>query len=407
MKIAIIVRKLNVRGGVQRHVLSLARELISAGEEVTLYTFLYDQDRCYTELLRGLDVVALGYYPRHVNMIINIFTDARAARALASLIDQDTKVLNPHDQVCYKVAYYFKARKRGVPAVWTMHDMPTRRFGYLRARELDPEFRRNAAVRGLSWLIDQYEIRRFIRPLEAIAVLDYRDQMWVRKYFGKDALVVRNGLDLGAFPYKERMSRPARRASLLMNGIFFRHRRFEDGIRALKTLLDQGYDAHLTITGSYKADPAYHGELVRLCSILSITDRVRFAGEVSEEELQRSYQSHDIFLFPNHLQSWGLAVFEAMASGLPVIISETAGASEVLKDGKTALIVPPKSPQAIAAAVKYLIDDEAAYKRLSSGGRIFVEQHISWKKQSREMSRIFAAVLANRRSLSPDSSDMV
>ena len=45
MKIAIMVRKLNVRGGVQRHALSLARELALEGDDVTLYTFLYDKEK--------------------------------------------------------------------------------------------------------------------------------------------------------------------------------------------------------------------------------------------------------------------------------------------------------------------------------------------------------------------------
>ena len=101
------------------------------------------------------------------------------------------------------------------------------------------------------------------------------------------------------------------------------------------------------------------------------------------------YREHDIFLFPNHLQSWGLAVFEAMSSGVPVVVSQTAGAAEVLADRDTALIVPPKSPSAIAAAVAVLVQDPALFAHMSEGGRAFVESRMSWSRFTDDMEKFF------------------
>lgn len=397
MKIAIIVRKLNVRGGVQRQALSLARAYQEAGDDVALYAFVYDKGRCYGDLLDGLRVTALGYYPAHRNFLFNIFAERRAARRLAALIDPDTDVLNPHDQVCYKVAHYFQKSRPGVPAVWTMHDMPTRMFGYRRARELDRGFRRGVAVRLLYWLADQYEIRRFIRRMERIAVLDSRDQELVKKHFGRDAVIVRNGLDTARFPYRQRAALGGIRARLLMNGIFFRHRRFEDGIRALKILADRGIDVILSVVGNYDADPAYYRELADLCAALGVAGRVKFLGEIPEDALAASYREHDIFIFPNHLQSWGLAVFEAMACGTPVIVSESAGASEVLTHGENALVVSPMSPERIADAAGRLMDDGALYEDLSRAGRAFVEREISWARTARTMRMLFSEAVKRRK----------
>jgi len=101
-----------------------------------------------------------------------------------------------------------------------------------------------------------------------------------------------------------------------------------------------------------------------------------------------------VFVFPNHLQSWGLAVFEAMASGLPVVVSKSAGASEVLTDGENALLVNPKNPGEIAKAIQSLIDNPDLYRTLSKNGRDFVEQNISWVKYTDQMEDVFKRVMS-------------
>jgi glycosyltransferase involved in cell wall biosynthesis len=93
------------------------------------------------------------------------------------------------------------------------------------------------------------------------------------------------------------------------------------------------------------------------------------------------------------LQSWGLVVFEAMAMGLPVIVSETAGASEVLTDHENSIIVKPKDPKGIASAVQELIQKPELYKKLSREGRKFVEKNISWPRYTEDMLKIFQSKL--------------
>jgi len=59
MKIAIIVKKLNIKGGTQRQALSLAKELKKLGHEIKLYTFFYSNENCYADLLEGFEVIVL------------------------------------------------------------------------------------------------------------------------------------------------------------------------------------------------------------------------------------------------------------------------------------------------------------------------------------------------------------
>ena len=129
---------------------------------------------------------------------------------------------------------------------------------------------------------------------------------------------------------------------------------------------------------------------------LGLSHRVTFLGEVSEDDLRHAYHTHDIYVSPNHLQSWGLAVFEAMASGCPVIVSKTAGAAEILTNEENALLVDAKSPAQIAMAIKRLIDDRRFHARLSVSGRKFVEDNVTWEYSAKNAIKIFEDCLRRK-----------
>ena len=78
-----------------------------------------------------------------------------------------------------------------------------------------------------------------------------------------------------------------------------------------------------------------------------------------------------------------------MSTGLPVIVSKTAGAAEVLEDKENALLVNPGFGEEIAAGVRHLIGHPGEYLRLSRNGRKFVEHNLSWRNLADKMEGIF------------------
>ncbi len=81
-----------------------------------------------------------------------------------------------------------------------------------------------------------------------------------------------------------------------------------------------------------------------------------------------------------------------MACGMPVIVSRTAGASEILTDGENALLVNPKKPQEIADAIERLVENPELYMRLSVKGRKFVEERMSWERSAHNLLALFERV---------------
>jgi len=123
---------------------------------------------------------------------------------------------------------------------------------------------------------------------------------------------------------------------------------------------------------------------------------VKFAGLISADALKQCYYEADILVVSNHMQTWGLLVFEAMSTGLPVILSKSVGAAEILKDGEEVIMIDPGSPEQIAGATRKLLGDEALYEKLSKHGAEFVRKRISWSRYADEMLKLFEAASKNK-----------
>ncbi|TSC76374.1 MAG: Glycosyltransferase [Parcubacteria group bacterium Gr01-1014_33] len=415
MKIAIIIRYLTRTGGAAREAMELCRELEKRGENGTVYTFAYDRENCFPGEFGDIKIVTFHWeYPKFatlygrahraiarffwiplVGTTIDRFVQNQKAKRLAFLISKDTDVLNPHDQISVHTAKYFKKYIRKIPSVWMMNDLDIKRWSIFDHPLLHTP-RRPLIKRIIDWMRDTYENKIFFSSQDKIGVIVARMGRLAKKYLGRsDAVVVRSGVDVGQFVYKERKGIQGKKIKLYCQGIFYVYRRFEDGIRAVKILHDWGYDPHLTITGDYghkDTARAYHQTLVALCEELEVRDRVTFTGVISEKDLMRYYQESDIFIFAS-IQTWGIAIFEAMATGLPVILSKDAGAGEVLKDRKTMLLTRTGDPKDIAHKVKELIDNPMLYQKLAREGNTFVRNSLSWSKYTDNMLRLFEEAL--------------
>ena len=84
---------------------------------------------------------------------------------------------------------------------------------------------------------------------------------------------------------------------------------------------------------------------------------IHFAGFAEREKLASLYALADVLVMPTHTDPWGLVVNEAMACGLPVIVTSVAGcAADLVEDGWNGLVMPPKDPNKLAAAMSLLLE---------------------------------------------------
>ena len=127
---------------------------------------------------------------------------------------------------------------------------------------------------------------------------------------------------------------------------------------------------------------------------LSIQDSVIFLGW--QKDLARHLARWHIFVHPSLDESYGVAVLEAMAAGLPVVASAVGGVPELIDEGRTGWLVAPADPQALADRLRMLILDPPLRRAMGAAGRARVAQHFSEQQMAAAVTRVYDEVLAAR-----------
>ena len=121
---------------------------------------------------------------------------------------------------------------------------------------------------------------------------------------------------------------------------------------------------------------------------------VVFVGRVSEEAKRRYYHTADIFCAPNTgKESFGIVLGEAMASGRPIVASNIEGFSEVVTDGQEGFLVPPKNDEALALALKRLIDAPELRRKMAERGKLSV-QRFRWDRVANQVVDCYQEAIA-------------
>jgi glycosyltransferase involved in cell wall biosynthesis len=156
----------------------------------------------------------------------------------------------------------------------------------------------------------------------------------------------------------------------------------------------QKRDCHLILAGSGDAD--YRMYLTQLVSSLGLANRISFAGFSTGEDKALLLQGSDLFVLPSFAENFGVAVAEAMAAGLPVIITPDVQISPAIKAEEAGLIVEGKV-DAITNAIAQLLDNPDYRDRLGKNGKRLVNRYYSWNAIARELVCKYAAIIQEHR----------
>ncbi len=180
-------------------------------------------------------------------------------------------------------------------------------------------------------------------------------------------LVTTLGVDLSCFHAPSSRTDNARPRIIFAGGV---------GIRKGVPWLLQAFakfagNAELHLFG--QVDPAIKEMMAK-----TPADGVFVHGPVSAERLANEYTKADIFCLPSVEEGFGLVVPQAMASGLPVIISDAVGACDLITAGEQGLIVPAMNEDGLADALSSLIEDKALRRTMGEAAANRVSTGCSW-----------------------------
>ncbi|MBE1876559.1 glycosyltransferase [Myceligenerans pegani] len=383
-------------GGQNVHVAALARSLAADGHRIDVYTRRDDPDLPErVPLAPGVDVVHVDAGPAEplpkddLLPWMEPFGDDLAARFTDPATRPD--VLHAHFWMSGLAA--LRATREGartgtprVPVVQTFHALGSVKRRYQGAADTSP-----AERTGLeSTLCREADLvlatcRDEIRELHRIGATDDRIRM------------VPCGVDLRTFtpgPVPVRPDDdPLRVLSL---GRLVTRKGVATVVEALARLAERGHQpVELLVAGGPPVDQLDRdAEVRRLRGIArdaGVAEHVRFLGAVPHDDVPGLIRSVDVVACTPWYEPFGIVPLEAGACGRPVVASAVGGMLDTVAHDRTGILVPPRDPAAVAAALGRLADRRFR-RRLGTAARVRAERRYGWAEIARQTSGAYTAV---------------
>lgn len=159
------------------------------------------------------------------------------------------------------------------------------------------------------------------------------------------------------------------------------HKGVDTVLRALALLKDEYPELHYAVIGTGDREDAFRQMAVEL----GVADRVRFLGFVPEPDLPGLLNGAELYVHTSRdtdrmIEGFGIAIVEASACGIPVIVGNTGGMPDAVREGESGIIADSEDPESVAREVKRLLDDRDLRLRLGAGGRKAVDEFYNWDR---------------------------
>jgi glycosyltransferase involved in cell wall biosynthesis len=401
-------------GGPGEACLGLCRELAKRGHEVSIYTTSYGQSGtlCATDLEYSVDVPA---YDSGVE--IRCFAETSRRYYLSSLsLFRALRVTIPSMDIVHIHSIYlfhstvgaYLCRRARVPYVIKPHGT------------LDPYLRRRHRVR--KWLHETIVERRSFRSAAAIQFTTAEEMMLAtesrscgRLFKNAVGAIVPNGVvipealetgapgaDIAGLVHKF----PELRGKRIV--LFLGRINFKKGLDLLAVafaqLCKQRDDIHLLIAG-----PDNEGYQIRMTEWLraaNVLDRVTFAGMLRGPYKTAAFKIADMFVLPSYGENFGIAIAEAMAESLPVIVSNRVNIWREIAEAEAGLVIRCDAAE-LVTAISTLLDDSGLRQSMGDRGRRLVERSFTWQVVGGEMIKLYERILKEHWGASPTVAGLV
>jgi glycosyltransferase involved in cell wall biosynthesis len=204
---------------------------------------------------------------------------------------------------------------------------------------------------------------------------------------GERLRVVYNGLDADVFtPIHQQPKVPNR--LLFVGNVADRKKGVLYLLQAMARL---GSEVHLVLVDGGTPARVSAQDLI---GQFGLEGRVQITGKIDRDELVRLYASAQVAIVPSLYEGFGFPAAEAMACQLPVVATTAGALPEVVgPPGEAALLVPPRDPDALAQAIRSLLDDPDRCRRMGAAGRRRVLRMFTWRRAAQRLVDVYGEVM--------------
>jgi phosphatidylinositol alpha-1,6-mannosyltransferase len=146
-------------------------------------------------------------------------------------------------------------------------------------------------------------------------------------------------------------------------------------------------------------DGPYRKEVLRLVAGSGLGSFVHLTGKVNQVDLPKWYAAGDVFAMPcrTRVGGWdveglGIVFLEGSATGLPVIVGDSGGATDAVVNGETGFLVNGKDTNEIADRISYLLNNPVAAKAMGEAGRNWVASEWTWDQNFKKLDGLLSGL---------------
>lgn len=366
----------------------LANEMAARGHAVRVIT-ASDRAEPYATRDGNLSTVRLASFrnPLRVGQRLPLWPRRATLRALEEFAPDLLHVSDPAQFALPALAY---TRWKKIPSVYSIQQLPWFIASYLPNISWMRRGMESALWMYGGWLIRQFDA--VTTPTNCIArIVESRAQ--VAPY------PISNGVALDLFrprptpgrddALREKLGTPPNAPILLHVGRLDVDKQVDVLIKACVPALEQT-DAHLLIVG----DGQKRGQLTDLCAKLGIGSKCHFTGFVSVADgLADIYRLATVFVMASQIETQGIVLLEAAASGIPIVAINATCIPEIVLHNVNGYLVAPNQTQQMADRLLQLIRDPIAAREMGQAGRIIALRH-SIEKSMDAYEKLFIKHLA-------------
>lgn len=382
LNIAIILPTIISKNGTAKQSLEFAIKLSKKGHNVSFYTFAYLKSTSFPEFknfnlyfCQAIDKSIIFKFIKNVSILEQLylylgFIFISHFRKLFK--NKDIDVLNPHDWFTIWVAGGLAWKS--TPIIANINDVPSRLNGNL--------------FDLLKLKIDRY----FSKKISHIITLDNSNKIKVIKWLNISAdkiSVIRSGINLEKYKkfktkldLKKYFRLPKDSFLVACANLLAPNRRYEDVLYVLSELKgNYKKQLFLVILSKLDYNKKYANYLLKIINKNNLTNNIFIIDKFFSDYERMAYiKSCDMLIFPNYPQTWGLTVIESMALGVPVLVSNGAGVSEVLTDGVNSLLYVAGNTRMLKHRLMYALKNKDKLRLISKKGKEYVLNNFSWDK---------------------------
>lgn len=265
----------------------------------------------------------------------------------------------------------------------------TRHYSYYhKEKSLVSRIERKTAIFNSDFIAISSDVKKYMRGKE--------------KYRSEKIVVLHNAVDLSLFNSVDRLGISKPQDDLVVGSIGRLHpsKGYETLLRSMSYVIEKLPTVKLVIIGTGREK----NNLEKLSAQLGVFDNVTFLGRKQPLEIPGLLKTFNLFVLASNWEGFGLAVVEAMASGLPVVATNVGGLPEIVEDGQTGFLVPSRKPRVLAEKIIHLLQNPDLCLKMGKQGRRRVESLFSLDGMIKELEYLYLDMLKremNRKKLNP------